>query len=125
VDETDTEDENPQEITVRLARAGLTIFARDQEGNPKNDPAILKNVQGIWPEIESVPGTVVMVSVGFQETSVSPVQWHPPRPFIVGTDFWLDFIVTGRYISVSFESVGQPVWTLSAYDLDIEKTGER
>lgn len=123
IDETLTE--NIPAMQVILARTGLTIYGRDQEGNPKNDSSILKSVQGIWPEIEAPPGTVIMVSVGFQDVATAPVQWSDPREFIVGQDFWLDFIVTGRYISVKFESNAQPVWVLSRYDLNIEISGER
>lgn len=112
-------------IPVVVSREGLTVYGRDQEGNYKNDPTVIKNVQGIWPEIEAVEGTTVQVYVGFQDTAISPIQWQGPRDFVVGTDFFLDFIVTGRYISVRFESLGQPVWVLSAYDLDIEPVGER
>ena len=125
VDEIDTLLVPKREFAVALTRTGLTIYGRDQEGNPKNDTQAIKSVQGIWPEIEAPPGTTVMVSVGFHDTATSPVHWAEPRPFVVGTDFFLDFIVTGRYISVRFESQGQPVWVLSSYDLDIERSGER
>ena len=121
----DETDENlTHDMAVVISRSGLTIYARDQEGNPKNDTEAIKSVQGIWPEIEAPPGTVVKVWVGFQITATTPVQWTGPRDFVVGETIYLDFIVTGRYISVRFESVGQPVWVLSSYDLDIEKSGE-
>jgi len=121
-DETDEELDHVMEVVV--ARSGLTIYARDQEGNPKSDTETIKSVQGIWPEIEAPPGTIVKVSVGSQVTATSPVQWTGPRDFVVGETIYLDFIVTGRYISVRFESLGQPVWVLSSYDLDIERSGE-
>ena len=112
-------------VPVVVSRDGLTIYGRDQAGNPKVDPGIIKNVQGIWPEISAVPGTVINVYVGSQEVTGAPVQWQGPRQFVVGTDFFLDFIVSGRYIAVRFESMGQPVWALSGYDLDIVSVGGR
>lgn len=121
----DGEGVNAVPVVVSLVRSGLTIYGRDQEGNPKNDPTVIKNIQGIWPEIDAAPGTVIQVYVGFQDTAVAPVLWQGPRDFVVGEDFYLDFIVTGRYIAVRFESSGQPVWVLSAYDLDIERAGGR
>ena len=113
------------EISVVLSRDGLTVFGKDQQGNPKNDPTMIKNVQGIWPEINAVAGTSVDVYVGFQDQISDPITWIGPRAFIVGTDDYLDMIVTGRYISVRFESYGQPRWVLSAYDLEVEPAGNR
>lgn len=112
-------------INVVLSRDGLTIYDRDQEGNAKNDPTVIKNIQGIWPEIMAPEGTIVKVYVGFQDSIGDGITWQGPRNFVVGTDFFLDFIVTGRYIAVRFESSGQPIWVLSAYDLDIENAGGR
>lgn len=120
----ETDEMTPHTMKVVLSRTGLTIYARDQEGNPKNDTEAIKSVQGIWPEIEAPPGTIVEVWVGAQATPISPVEWQGPRNFVVGETIYLDFIVTGRYISVKFESQGQPVWVLSRYDLDVEKSGE-
>lgn len=111
-------------MAVVIGRSGLTIYSRDQEGNPKNDTEVIKSVQGIWPEIEAPPGTRIQIWIGSQPTATAPVTWTGPRDFVVGETIYLDFIVTGRYLSVRFESVGQPVWVLSSYDLDIEKSGE-
>ena len=123
VDEGD--DFQGEPVVSVLSREGLTVFARDQEGNPKSDPGIIKSVQGIWPEIEGPPGTVVQVSIGFQDELNSPIQWQGPRDFVVGTDYFLDFVVTGRYIAVRFETLGQPPILITGYDLDIEVVGQR
>lgn len=119
------EDFQGSAIPVVLSREGLTVFGRDQEGNPKADPTVIKNVQGIWPEIEGVAGATVQVYVGMQNELNAPIQWQGPRDFVIGTDYFLDFIVSGRYIAVRFESLGQPLWLLTGYDLDIEMVGGR
>lgn len=119
------EDFQGSPVVATISREGLTIFARDQEGNPKSDPMIIKSVQAIWPEIEGNAGDVIQVSVGFQDELNSEVSWQGPRDFVIGTDFFLDFVVTGRYLAVRFESLGMAPWTLTGYDLEIEIVGVR
>lgn len=114
-----------QPIRVSLTRTALTVLGRDRSGNWKVDPGIIKEVTGLWPMIRGVPGTVIKISVGGQPTPDEPIRWEGPRDFIVGTDFFLDFIVSDRYISVRFESEGQRPWELLSYDLDLEVVGER
>lgn len=113
------------EVVSVLSREGLTIFARDQEGNPKADAGIIKSVQGIWPAIEGTEGGVIQVYVGFQDEINNPVTWQGPREYVIGTNFFLDFVVTGRYLAVRFEARGQALWTLTGYDLEIEVVGVR
>ena len=110
-------------VAVALSHEGLAIYGRDQRGNPKVDASVVKNLQGIWPELRGVPGTIVQVSVGFQDATNQPITWSDKRDFVLGTDFFLDFIVTGKYLAVRFESLGQLPWELSGYDLDIEVVG--
>ena len=40
-------------------------------------------------------------------------------------DFYQDFVVSGRYIGVRFESEGQAPWELLGYDLEITRIGGR
>lgn len=117
------EDFAGQDIEVILSREGLTVFAVDQEGNPKSDPRIVKVVQGLWPEIQAPEGTVIQVYVGWQEGPNRAVTWLGPRNFTIGTDTFLDFPVEGRFISVRFESLGQPNWILTGYDLEVNPAG--
>lgn len=112
-------------VRVSLVRTGLTIFGRDQHGKPKVDPGMIKFVSGLWPSIKGLPGTVVKLYVGAQETPDSPILWEGPYDFVVGTSYFQDFTVSGRYIAVRFESIGQEVWELSGYDLDIDPIGGR
>ena len=114
-----------QPIKVSLTRTALTILGRDRSGNRKVDPGIIKEVTGVWPMIRGVPGTVIKISVGGQPTPDEPIRWEGPRDFVVGTDFFLDFIVSDRYISIRFESEGQRPWELLSYDLDLEIVGDR
>jgi hypothetical protein len=110
-------------IKVSLTRTGLTIFGRDRDGQWKVNPTIIKEVTGIWPIFRGVPGTLIMISVGSQPTPDEPIRWEGPREFIVGQDFFLDFTVADRYISVRFESSGQRPWELLSYDLELEIVG--
>lgn len=113
------------QVDVVLTRTGLTIAGRDRQGQWKIDPTLVKEVTGIFPLIRAVPGTIVRVSIGSQETPDDAVRWEGPYDFICGVDFFKDFTVAGRYLAVRFESKGQPPWELLSYDLDLEPVGGR
>lgn len=112
-------------ISVVLSRTALTIYGRDQQGRPRVDPGVIKNIQGIWPEFKAPEGTVIRVQVGFHDTPEGPVNWSPARDFTVGSSLFLDMYATGPYIAVRFESEGQLPWDLTGYALEIEPVGGR
>lgn len=112
-------------VRVTLSRSGLTIYGRSRDGQWKIDPTSIKEVTGMFPIISGVPGTIVKISVGSQESPNDPIRWEGPYDFIVGTSIFQDFTVSGRYLSVKFESSGQQPWELLSYDLDIERVGGR
>lgn len=113
-------------VHVILERSGLTILGRDRQGNWKNEPGIVKFVTGIWPLLRGTPGSIVKVYVGGQMTTEEPIRWEGPYQAIIGETEFLDFTVSGRYISLRFESDEiQPPWELVSYDLELTAVGSR
>jgi hypothetical protein len=112
-------------LRVVMSRTGLTIIGRDRFGQWKSDPSSMKECTGIWPLIRGVPGTVVRVYIGAQDSSEDPVRWEGPYNYTCGTTQYMDFTVTGRYLGVRFESQDQEPWELLSYDLELEIVGER
>jgi hypothetical protein len=112
-------------VRVILERSGLTILGRDRQGNWKNEPGTIKFVTGIWPLLRGTPGSVVKIYVGGQMTTEEPIKWEGPYQAIVGETEFLDFTVSGRYISLRFESEAQPPWELVSYDLELTQVGSR
>lgn len=112
-----------ENVQVVLSRTGLTIFGRARDGMWKVDPTTIKEVTGIYPVMRAESGTTVQISIGSQAAPDDPVSWEGPYDFVIGTDFYLDFIVSGRYIGVRFESLGQKPWELLGYDLELKVVG--
>jgi len=112
-------------VNVSLVRTGLTIYGRDRFGQWKIDPGLVKEITGLFPMIRGLPGTVIKVSVGFQDDPNDPVTWEGPYDYVLGQNFFQDFTIAGKYLAVRFESVGQESWELVSYDLDIELVGGR
>lgn len=110
-------------ITVLLERLGLTIYGRDRQGQWKEDPDLWKIVNGVYPIFRGPQGTVVKIYIGSQETPEDPITWSGPHEFTIGRSYFVDPWISGRYISIRFESVGQPPWQLLSYDLDIRPVG--
>jgi hypothetical protein len=112
-------------VHVVLERSGLTILGRDRHGNWKNEPGVIKFVTGVWPLLRGTPGAVVKIYVGGQMTTEDPIRWEGPYQAIIGETEFLDFTVSGRYISLRFESEAQPPWELVSYDLELTQVGSR
>lgn len=110
-------------ITVLLERLGLTIYGRDRQGQWKEDPDLWKIVNGVYPIFRGPQGTVIKIFIGSQDTPEDPITWSGPHEFTIGRSYFVDPWISGRYISIRFESIGQPPWQLLSYDLDIKPVG--
>lgn len=110
---------------VVLERIGITFDKTDRFGNPKVDPMDIKLVRGIWPVFDGLDGQVVRCYIGSQMAPNDPIEWSGPRDFIIGDDYYIDFRVSGRYISLRFEADVSDPFVLLGYDLDVEPVGRR
>ena len=79
----------------------------------------------LWPLIRGTPGDTINIYVGAQDSTDEPIRWEGPFPYIIGTTVHCDFMVSGRYLAVRFESQDIDPWELLAYDIDLEIIGER
>jgi len=111
-------------IPCRIVRTGLAVTGKGRKGEWTVDTTVVKHVNGIWPVIKGVPGTVVKIRIGASENQDSEVQWDVERDFLVGVDKYLDYAISGVYLAVSFRSDGQPPWELLSYELDVEPVGK-
>lgn len=112
-------------VRVVLERTGLSILGRDRQGNWKVDQGVIKFISGVWPYFKGTPGTEILIYVGSQMNVEEAVTWEGPYRAVIGETEFLDFTVSGRYIAVRFESVGQQPWELISYDLELTTVGER
>jgi len=108
-----------------LERTGLSVLGRDRFGNWKVNPGVIKFVSGLWPLFRGTPGDKIRIYVGSQMQTEEPITWEGPYEATIGETEFLDYTVSGRYIAVRFESIGQNPWELVSYDLDITTVGGR
>lgn len=106
-----------------VERQSMAIAGVSRDGVPIMDPSVLKQVNEVWPELRQQNGTTVDIFVGGQDTLNDPISWTSALPFTVGVDDKVDCDVTGRYISIRFETNDQSQWKLDAYALNIEVLG--
>ena len=93
-------------------------------------PEALKYCRRIWPRIDGSTGTVVRVRVGVQDEPTEGISWTPLQDFNVNVDDFLNFDVSGRFISVSFEdpgepgAAGNPIWGIHGFDIEYTFQGD-
>lgn len=118
-------------LTTYIERQGLTLgtLARDQRFQ----------VQAIYPHFEGDPNltdgmtaeeviaaSTVYVYAGAQMVIGGTVNWSNAKPFVVGTDYKVDFKgIEGRFIAVKFQSTSDMEWHLKGYDIDYIVTGKK
>lgn len=107
-----------------IERTGLTVFGQDYKGTLVADPSLVKLVRGLYPNFEAESGTEIVIQVGSQMELSDPITWSDPQTFVVGEDYLVDVVVSGRYLAVRFQTTGDKPWKLNSYGLDITVTGK-
>lgn len=100
-------------ISAYIEREGLTF----------GDPASVKLLKSVRPQIDAIPGTVLQISVGGAMDLDAGTTWQAPVNFTVGTDQKIDCFATGRYLALRIASTDYANWRLKRYDMDIETMG--
>lgn len=111
-------------IISSLVRTGLTITGKGRKGEWTIDPTVVKEVTGIYPVIRGTPGQVVTIKIGAADFPDDPIRWDAARDFRIAIDSYLDYVISGKYIAVSFESEGNEPWELLSYELEINAIGQ-
>ena len=86
-------------------------------------PQQYKLIKSCRPRFAGKTGDTINIYIGTQELIDSPISWGSPQVFTIGTDYKVDFLKSGRYISIKFESSGGDKWRLNEFDLDVEPQG--
>jgi hypothetical protein len=97
-----------------LERRGLSL------GKPES----IKLVRGIRARITGNPGETVLVRVGSQDDPWNEPVWGPTVTHTIGSTVADDLLVSGRYLTVRFESGSAYQWRLDSYDLDVMEAGD-
>ena len=120
-----TEQEEGVDMTAYVEREYLPLGRQDSQGNIRVNTTNVKFVKQVQPRIEGTVGGVVNVYIGYRYTITDNITWEGPVPFIIGTSRKLDFRVSGRFISIKFESTTNINWKLTGYSVEYELGGVR
>ena len=83
----------------------------------------MKLVRGIRPRIVGNTGDTVQIRVGGQTDPWSDPTWGPVMTHTIGSTIANDCFVSGRYITIRFETGTAYQWRLDSYDIDVEASG--
>lgn len=89
------------------------------------DVGSIKRVKRVFPKVIGTAGDAFLVYVGARDTIDSAVSYDGPFTFTIGTSYRIDFRVSGRYISLRFETSVTNSWRLSGFDLEFDTAGSR
>ena len=112
-------------MTAYVERNFLPLGRMDQNGNIKTDHAVMKFIREIEPVINGTVGGVVNIYLGVQDHIGDAVSWKGPYPYTIGTTRKINTRVTGRIISIKFESKTDLEWRMEQYSVEYELGGSR
>jgi hypothetical protein len=95
----------------------------ERRGLSFDQPEMMKLVRGIRPRIVGNTGDTVQIRVGGQTDPWSDPTWGPVMTHTIGSTIANDCFVSGRYITIRFETGTAYQWRLDSYDIDVEASG--
>jgi hypothetical protein len=106
-----------------VERTGLSVVGTDKTGKPIEDSEVVKLITEVWIRAQGNVGTILQCFVGTQDDRGSYPIWNGPYPFVIGVDKKINPLVSGRIVSVRFESDAASMWQLHGYDLELKPIG--
>jgi hypothetical protein len=110
-----TEQADGSNMTAYVERRAISIPNTDQEA--------IKFCRRVYVRVAGT-GTLNVYVAGTMEASETP-SYGTANTLTIGTDKWIDCLVSGRFLNIKFESTGDQTWTLDGYDLDVDPVGMR
>lgn len=87
------------------------------------NPDDLKQVLSVYPQ--ATGSGQMNIYIGVSDSPYRLPTWSRPVRFDLKTGVKADFRMTGRYISVRFETMDNQEWKLLGYGIDVDKRGGR
>ncbi len=89
------------------------------------DVGSIKRIRRIFPKLIGTAGDTFTVRVGARDVIDGALTYSGPFTFTIGTDYKIDCRVSGRWISLRFESSVTNNWRLAGFDVEYENDGLR
>lgn len=110
----ETLDGTAMSCTIERSNIGLT-----------RDVGSIKTVKRVFPKVLGTAGDAFRVYVGARSAIDSAVSYQGPFSFTIGSDYKIDCRVSGRWISLRFETSVENSWRLSGFDVEFDSSGRR
>ena len=116
--------------TSTLRDDSAVIGQITRESLDLGNPEAFKFVRRVWPRVEGSTGTVLKIRIGVQDEPSAGITWSPQQDFAINVDDFLNFDLSGRFISVRFEddsapgATPNPVWRVHGFDLEYTFQGD-
>lgn len=95
----------------------------ERRGLSFDEPEQVKLVKSIRPRIVGNTGDTVLIKIGYSDDPYADPTWSTTMTHTIGTTVSNDCMVSGRYISVRFETGTAYQWRLDSYGLEVEAAG--
>ncbi|MDM2738385.1 hypothetical protein OGY35_23825 [Citrobacter sp. Ct235] len=82
-----------------------------------------KQIKSIYPHVRGEG--IINITIGVSESPYIEPTWTKTKQFNIKTDRKIDFRVTGRYISIRFESFDGLDWDMPSFEIELEPNGIR
>lgn len=95
----------------------------ERRGLSFGEPETIKLIRGIRPRIIGSTGQTVLVKIGSSDDPFLDPVYGPTMTHVIGSTIANDCLVSGRYISIRFETGTAYQWRLDSFDLDVVSAG--
>ena len=103
-----------------IERVNLGVVMR--AGRPP-DMSTTKLLTRVWPRVSGKAGEVLIITLGgSDEVNKAPI-WEAPQRFVLGTDTFVDGVISAKLFAVRIESTSGSPWVFSGADADIIPVG--
>lgn len=86
-----------------------------------DDDRNIKTAISITPHVSG--GGTMKLYVGSAQVQNGPISWKGPFDYNIGSQYKIDFRLTGRYLAVRFQVDSGANWALNGYTFEIAPTG--
>jgi len=112
----DTEQYDGTTMAVYLERDNLPLI---------KDINSFKRIMRIYPHILGTTGDTIQIKIGTRDAVDGAPTFGPAQDFTIGTDYKLDFRVSGRLFDIRIDYAGANTFRLFGYDVEFETEGYR
>jgi hypothetical protein len=111
--------------THQFDGAPMGVYLERESLPLTKDISVFKRVMRVYPHILGTTGDTVQIKIGSREAIDGLVTWSSPQTFTIGTDYKLEFRVSGRLFDFRLDYTGSNPLRVFGYEIEFEEEGFR